>query len=90
MITGIFQIKKGTVKKKTPDGFYIVSELFITKEAAQHVAKKRRKLITAESKAKGTVLQHHGDEGDVLVDFETSPIISEEVYYYRLRSVRIE
>ncbi len=84
------KIKKGTVKKKTPDGFYIVSDLFITKEAAQHVAKKRRKLITAESKAKGTVLQHHGDEGDVIVDFETSPIISEEVYYYRLRRVRID
>lgn len=84
------KIKKGIVQKKTHDGLYVVSGLFKTKEAAQHVAEKRRKLFAAESKAKATVVRNHGDEGDVIASFETSPILSEDVYYYRLRRVKVD
>lgn len=84
------KIKKGIVQKKTHDGLYVVSGLFRTKEAAQHVAEKRRKLFAAESKAKATVVRNHGDEGDIIASFETSPVLSEDVYYYRLRRVHVD
>jgi len=84
------KIKKGYVQKKTNNGLYIVSGLFGTKEAAQHVAQKRKKVFATSSKIKGTIVKRYGDEGDVLVSFENAPDLSEEVYYYRLRRTRID
>ncbi len=84
------KIKKGYVQKKTDDGFYVASGLFGTKEAAQHVAQEHKKVFAASSKIKGMIVKRYGDEGDVLVNFESPPNLSEEVYYYRLRRTRID
>lgn len=84
------KIKKGYVKKKTEDGRYIVSGLFGTKEAAQHVAQEHKKVVVASSKIKGTIVERYSDEGEVLVNFEKPPDLSEEVYYYKLRRIRID
>ncbi len=84
------KIKRGYVQKKIENSVHVVSGLFGTKEAAQHVAKEHKKVLSASSKIKGTILEQYGDEGDVLVSFENSPHLSEEVYYYRLRRTRID
>ncbi len=84
------KIKRGYVRKKIDNSLHIVSGLFGTKEAAQHVAKEHKKVLSASSKTKGTILEQYGDEGDVLVSFENPPHLSEEVYYYRLRRTRID
>ena len=84
------KIKKGNIQEKTANDRYIVSGLFGTKEAAQHVAQEHRKVFAASSKIKGTIVERYGGEGDVLVSFEGVPDLSEEVYYYRLRRTRID
>jgi len=81
------KVKQGIVGKKTSDDLHVVSGLFQTKEAVQHVLS--GDVITA-SKIKGTIVDSYGDKGDVLVKFETSPAnIAEKVYYYKLRSAKI-
>jgi selenocysteine-specific elongation factor len=84
------KIKKGYVRKRTNNGLCIISGLFGTKEAARHVARERKNVFAASSKAKGTIVKRYGDEGDVLVNFESPPDLSEEVYYYKLRRARID
>jgi len=84
------KIKKGHIQKKTDNDRYIVSELFGTKEAAQHVAQEHKKVFAQSSKIKGTIVERYGDEGDVVVRFEGAPDLSEEVYYYRLRRTKID
>ena len=83
-------IKRGYVKKKIHNGLYIVSGLFGTEGAAQHVAQEHKKVFVALSKTKGTIVKRYGNEGDVLVNFESPPNLSEEVYYYRLRRTKID
>jgi ribosomal protein L35AE/L33A len=78
------------IKKKTDNGSFIVSGLFGTKEAAQHVAQEHKKVLVASSKIKGTIVEQYGDEGEVLVNFEKPPDLSEKVYYYKLRKIKID
>lgn len=80
------KVKQGVINKKTSENLYVVSGLFHTKVAAQHMV--GNKVVTA-SKIKGTIVSSHGDKGEVLVKFENSPSISEKVYYYKLRSAKI-
>jgi len=84
------KIKKGYIKEKTNSGSYIVSGLFGTKEAAQHVAQEHKKVLVASSKIKGTIIERYGDSGEVLVNFEKPPDLSEKVYYYKLRRIKID
>lgn len=84
------KIKKGHIQKKTDNDRYIVSGLFGTKEAAQHVAQEHKKVFAPSSKIKGTIEERYGDEGGVVVRFEGAPDLSEEVYYYRLRRTKID
>jgi selenocysteine-specific elongation factor len=84
------RIKKGHVQRKTDNDLYVVSGLFGTKGAAQHVVKEHKRVFAASSNTKGMVVKRYGDEGDILVNFEGSPDLSEEVHYYRLRRTRID
>ena len=84
------KIKKGQVKKKTAKGLYVVSGLFGTKEAAQHVAEKHRKVYAVSSKITGIIQKDYEENGDVLVKFEDAPDLLEEIHYYRLRSLKID
>ena len=84
------KIKKGQVKKKTAKGLYVVSGLFGTKEAAQHVAEKKRKVYAPSSKITGIIQKDYEENGDVLVKFEDDPDLLEEIHYYRLRSLKID
>lgn len=84
------KIKKGQVKKKTAKGLYVVSGLFGTKEAAQHVAEKKRKVYAPSSKITGIIQKDYEENGDVLVKFEDAPDLLEEIHYYRLRSLKID
>ena len=84
------KIKRGYIQQKADSGLHIVSGLFATKEAAQHVAQKRGRVFAASSKINGTVIEPYGNGGDVLVNFQSPPDLSEEVHYYRLRRARID
>jgi selenocysteine-specific elongation factor len=84
------KIRRGYVQEKTYNGLYIVSGLFATEGAAQHVAEEHKKVFAALSKTRGTIIKRYGNKGDVLVNFESPPDLSEEVYYYRLRGARID
>jgi selenocysteine-specific elongation factor len=83
------RVKKGTIEKKLHEG-YLITGLFKTKEAAEYVAKNRRKLFAATSKATATIINYSGDEGDVIASFKEPPTLSEEVHYYRLRKIRVD
>ena len=83
------KIKKGSVQKKLHEG-YLITGLFKTKEAAQHVAKNHRRLFATNSKRTATIVNHSGDKGDVIANFEEPPILLEEVHYYRMRKIRVD
>ncbi len=80
------KVKLGFINQKASEDRWVVSGLFQTKMAAQQVI--GNNVLTA-SKIKGTIVSQHGEKGEVLVRFESPPKISEKVYYYRLRSVKI-
>lgn len=80
------KVKQGFISKKTSEDLHVVSGLFQTREAAQHVS--GNSVLTA-SKIKGTIVSPYDEKGAVLVKFENPPNVSEKVYYYKLRSVRI-
>jgi selenocysteine-specific elongation factor len=84
------KIKKGQVGKKTAKGLYLVSGLFGTKQAAEHVAEKKRKVYAVSTKTTGIIQQEYGEDGDVLVKFKDAPLEQEEVHYYRLRRIKID
>ncbi len=80
------KVKQGFVGQKTSENLYVVSGLFQTKVASQHVI--GNNVLTA-SKTKGTIVSSYGEKGDVLVNFEKPPEPSEKVYYYKLRIAKI-
>ena len=80
------KVKQGTISKKTSENLYVISGLFQTKVASQHMV--GNKVVTA-SKIKGTIVSSYDDKGEVLVKFENPPSLSEKVYYYKLRSAKI-
>jgi selenocysteine-specific translation elongation factor len=84
------KIKKGHVKKKTAKNLYVVSGLFGTKEAAEHVAEKQRKVYAVTAKTTGIIQKEYGEDGDVLVKFKDAPGKNGEVHYYRLRRIKID
>ncbi|UCD96127.1 MAG: selenocysteine-specific translation elongation factor [Candidatus Bathyarchaeota archaeon] len=84
------KIKKGQVKKKTAKDLYAVSGLFRTKQAAEHVAEKQRKVYAVSTKTTGIIQKEYGEDGDVLVKFKDAPKEHEEVHYYRLRRIKID
>jgi len=81
------KVRQGFVSEKRAQDLYLVSGLFQTKEAAQHVV--GNSVITGGSKIKGTIVDAHDEKGTVFVKFEGSPSLQEKVFYYKLRSVRI-
>jgi selenocysteine-specific elongation factor len=80
------KVKQGFVGEKTPENLFVVSGLFQTIAASQHVI--GHNVLTA-SRTKGTIVSSFGDQGDVLVNFEKPPSVSEKVYYYKLRIAKI-
>lgn len=79
------KIKYGSIREKTSDSLYVVSGLFQTKIASQHMVGKN---VVSSSKIKGTIVSAHGNSGDVLVKFERPPNTSEKVYYYKLKTAK--
>lgn len=84
------RIKRGQVQRKTKTGHFMVSRLFETKSAAKHVSNEKRQIYASKTKVKGTIVEPYGNMGDVLVDFESPPEISEEVFYYRLKRIKLD
>lgn len=80
------KVKQGIISKRTPESLYIVSGLFQTKVATQHVL---GSTVLTASKTKGKIVGSYGDKGEALVKFENSPSISEKVYYYKLKGAKI-
>lgn len=84
------KIKRGHVQRKTQTGHFLVSGLFRTKNAAKHVSDEKRKIYASKTKVKGTIVEPSGNRGDVLVEFESPPEISEEALYYRLKRIKLD
>jgi len=80
------KVKTGFINKKTVDDLYVVSGLFQTKIATQQAL--GSSVLTA-SKIKGTIVRPYDEKGEVFIKFEFPPNMSEKVYYYKLRSVKI-
>jgi selenocysteine-specific elongation factor len=80
------KVRQGIVNQKASDELHVVSGLFHMEIAARQTLGEN--VLTA-SKIKGTIMNPHGDKGDVLVKFENTPGISEKVFYYKLRRAKI-
>lgn len=82
----IIKMKTGFISHKVTEDTYVVSGLFKSSDAVQHVLGNN---VVTTSKIKGTILNAHDEKGGTLVKFETPPSMNEKVYFYKLRRAKI-
>jgi len=80
------RVRQGRIRGETRDGMHIVSGVFSSREAVEHLV--GRNVVTA-SRVKGTIRAPVGDSGDFKASFEGTPHETERVLYYKLRDVKI-
>jgi len=80
------RVRQGRIRGETRDGMHIVSGVFSSREAVEHMIGKN--VVTA-SRVKGTIRGPVGDFGDFKASFEGSPHETERVLYYKLRDAKI-
>jgi selenocysteine-specific elongation factor len=80
------KVKVGFVEKQAEEGRWVVSGLFKSRVAAEQAVGGE---VASASKAKGTVFGAVGESGEVLVNFERAPAVSDKVYFCRLRRASV-
>ena len=80
------KVKVGFVEKQAPEGLWVVSGLFQTELAAGQAVGSE---VASASKTRGVISGTTGDKGEVTVKFAGTPVVSEKVYFYRLRRMSI-